>query len=206
MTDTPPIPPRLERQLSFIREADRLKQIERRSFLLDGSRRENVAEHSWHLGLMVLMLAEHAADPDLDVPRALKMVLIHDLVEIDAGDTYAYDEEAMSCKDERERVAAERIFGILPDDQAEALRALWEEFEAGETAEARFANAMDRLQPVLANHATRGRSWTGHQVRAEQVRARCEPIVDGAPTLGAYALDLVRDASRQGFLRDGPIA
>lgn len=191
---------RLARQLDFLREADKMKQVLRRSLLMDGSRRENDAEHSWHLGLMALLLGEYAAPSDVDLFRVVRMVLIHDLVEIDAGDTYAYDAEGMKDKEERERAAASRIFGLLPPDQGQTLHALWEEFEAGESDEARFANALDRLQPVMANHATSGRSWTDHVVRADQVVGRCEPIVDGAPTLGEYALGLVEDARQNGIL------
>jgi putative hydrolase of HD superfamily len=198
MTTTPE---RLAQQLAFLREADRLKHIQRRNYTLDGSRLENSAEHSWHLGLMVLLLGEYAADPGLNLARAVQMALVHDLVEIDAGDTYAYDPNAMAGKVAREQAAAERLFNLLPQEQAAFLRSLWDEFEAGETPEAQFANAIDRLQPVIANHATQGKSWTSHHIRASQVEARCRPITTGAPTLGAYAQTLIQDALQHGFLR-----
>jgi len=197
MTTTPE---RLVRQLAFLREADRLKHIQRRNYTLDGSRLENSAEHSWHLGLMVLLLGEYAANPGLNLARAIQMALVHDLVEIDAGDTYAYDPNAMAGKVAREQAAAERLFNLLPLEQAAFLRSLWDEFEAGETPEAQFANAIDRLQPVIANHITQGKSWTSHHVRASQVEARCQPITTGAPTLGAYARNLIEDALQRGFL------
>jgi putative hydrolase of HD superfamily len=146
---------RLARQVQFIVEVDKLKDIYRQTVLIHSGRAENDAEHSWHLCLLVIVLAEHANLPNLDLLRVLKMLIIHDLVEIDAGDTFAYDAQRMADQYAREAQAAERIFGLLPDDQTREFRALWEEFEAKETAEARFASAVDRFQPVLLNLLTK---------------------------------------------------
>ena len=160
---------RLERQLQFVMEIDKLKQVQRRTWLTDGTRTENAAEHSWHLALMCLLLHEYAADRNLDSLRVLQMLLVHDLVEIDAGDTFVYDEAAAIDKESRERAAADRIFGLLPPDQAGEMRSLWEEFEARQTPEARFAASLDRLQPILHNYHTQGRAWRDHGVTADRV-------------------------------------
>ena len=149
---------RLEKQLAFILEADKSKQVFRQTYISDGSRKENDAEHSWHLALMCALLHEYANAP-IDVAKTMTMVLIHDIIEIDAGDTYAYDDAGNETKRAREVKAADRLFGLLPDDQRKWLRGLWEEFEEGESAEARFALALDKIQPVLLNDATGGRSW-----------------------------------------------
>ncbi|HEX8673323.1 MAG TPA: HD domain-containing protein, partial [Longimicrobium sp.] len=149
---------RLSRQLAFIVEVDRLKGVLRQTSLIDRSRRENSAEHSWHLAMAALALAEHAP-ADTDLLRAIRMVLVHDIVEIDAGDTFCYDDGAHLDKEARETLAAERIFGLLPPDQADEMRALWDEFEAGETPDARFAVALDRLQPLLVNFNSDGGTW-----------------------------------------------
>src|SRR5438874_2362757 len=149
---------RFERQIRFILEIDKLKTILRRTYLIHADRAENTAEHSWHLAIMAILLAEHANEP-VDVARVVKMVLVHDIVEIDAGDTYFYDPLGAADKAEREHTAADRLFGILPPDQSLELRTLWEEFEAGTTADARFALALDRFMPQLHNYYTKGRSW-----------------------------------------------
>ncbi|WP_142849140.1 HD domain-containing protein [Telmatospirillum sp. J64-1] len=163
---------RLAAQIDFILEIDRLKLILRQNCLVtDRSHRENSAEHSWHLAVMAILLAEYADEP-VDVTRVMKMLLIHDIVEVDAGDTFIYDEAGHADKEERERAAADRLFGMLPEDQGTELRALWDEFEASETADARFANALDRLQPVLLNTATEGERWRAKGVVAEQVLER----------------------------------
>src|SRR5262245_7397588 len=164
---------RFNRQIAFVLEVDKLKSIVRRTYLLNADRAENTAEHSWHLAIMAMLLAEHANEP-VDVTRVIKMVLVHDIVEIDAGDTYFYDTTAALDKAERERAAAERIFGILPEDQCEELRELWEEFEAATTADARFALALDRFIPQLHNYHTQGRSWAEHGITADQVLERNE--------------------------------
>ncbi len=191
---------RIQRQLAFVREVDKLKHVVRRTWLLDGSRLENDAEHSWHLALMAFLLSEHAADVNLDLLRVLKMVVVHDLVEIDAGDTYAYDAAGRMTQADRELQAAERLFALLPADQASELRALWEEFDARRTPESRYAAALDCLQPMMHNYFTEGRAWREHGVTADQVIARCCPIADGAPRLWQYAEGLIADAVARGYL------
>ena len=166
---------RLEKQIQFIVEADKVKNIFRQTYLADGRRKENDAEHSWHLALMAVLLKEHMNE-DADVARVMIMVLIHDLVEIDAGDTYAYDEKGAQTKREREVKAAERIFGILPEDQGRYFRELWEDFEAYETPEAKFAHLLDNFQPILLNDASGGKSWVEHGVHKSQPMKRNERI------------------------------
>ncbi len=190
---------RLERQIGFLLELDKAKTIVRQSYLTDGSRKENDAEHMWHLALCVLVLAEHAADP-VDVVRVLEMVLLHDIVEIDAGDTYIYDEVARATQAAREGRAADRLYGLLPPDQGAELRALWEEFEARATPESRFAAAVDRLQPVLLNLATEGRAWREHGMTADRVRAVNSAIASSAPALWDHLSGLLDDAVARGYL------
>ncbi len=192
---------RLTSQLAFLIEIDRLKGVVRQTSLCDGSRRENSAEHSWHLAMMAAVMAEHAGS-GVDVARVVKMVLVHDLVEIDAGDTFAYDTAGYVGKDERERAAANRIFGMLPADQTAELRALWDEFEAGESAEARFANALDRLQPLLANHHSKGGSWRAHGVSRAQVLKRMAPIERALPDVWPMVLEIVQENCALGHIRD----
>ena len=191
---------RLAAQLDFIVRIDRLKSVGRQTLLTDRSRRENSAEHSWHLALMVMVLAEYAREP-VDAVRVMKMVLTHDLVEIDAGDTFCYDEGAKKGQRARELAAAERIFTLLPDDQAAELRALWDEFEAQETIEARFAAALDRLQPLFNNYLTRGGTWQEHTVVRSQVRRRTAPIADGSPRLAEVAAAIIDRAVQDGYLK-----
>jgi len=187
---------RLAAQLRFILELDRLKSVYRRTYLLDETRSENSAEHSWHLALMAMVLAEHA-NKSLDVGKVIRMVLIHDIVEIDAGDTYIYD--AQGDKAEREEQAAMRIFGLLPSDQEQEFRALWEEFESGETPEARFASALDRFMPQLHNYHTQGRSWKEHGITAERVLARNVEIGEGSVTLWEFTQTLIERAVAEGL-------
>jgi putative hydrolases of HD superfamily len=194
-----PVDERLRRQLSFLLEADRLKTVLRQSALTDGSRRENSAEHSWHVALFAMLLAEHAREP-VDASRVVRMLVVHDLVEVDAGDTYVYDDQAQATRMQRERVAAHRLFGLLPADQGSELRALWEEFEAHETAESRFAAAVDRLSPVLAAWATRGTSWRLHGVGADQVREVNRLVGEAAPDLGAVVEGIVEEAVAGGWI------
>jgi putative hydrolase of HD superfamily len=184
---------RLQRQIQFLVEIDELKGVLRRNPVMDGSRLENTAEHSWHLVMMALVLAEHADEP-VDTGRVASMVAVHDLVEIDAGDTYAYDTAGAETKAAREREAADRIFGLLPGGQGTELRALWDEFEAGETADARFALAIDRLMPLLHNHHTDGRVWHENGIHPDRVRARMEAIGRGSAALAAHAATVI-DAS-----------
>ena len=182
----------LERQLQFLREIDRLKRVIRMTPLIDQSRRENSAEHSWHLAMYALVLAEHAAEP-VDVTRVVKMLLLHDIVEIDAGDVPFHDTAAHAAQAAREQLAAERIFGMLPDAQAAEYRSLWDEFEAGQSADARFAKAVDRVQPLLHNAATGGGSWVEMQVTEAQAAARYRPPIErGSPVLWEEAARLVR--------------
>ena len=191
---------RLARQVRFLMEADKLKQVLRRSFIAGKHRPENTAEHSWHITLMALVLAEHAAVPGLDQFRVVKMLVVHDLVEVDAGDTFVYDEAGRQDQQERERRAADRIFALLPAENGAELRALWDEFEAQHTAEAKFAKAVDRLQPLLLNYVNGGIGWQRHGVRAAQVRAVNRAIDAGAPELWRYAQGLIDDAVRRGYL------
>lgn len=192
---------RLHRQIEFIAELDRLKSVLRRNTLIDGSRRENTAEHSWHIGMLAIVLAEHANE-SVDILHVLKMLLIHDIVEIDAGDTFCYDDEAGRDKEEREQRAADRLFGMLPDDQARELRALWDEFEAADTPEAKFANALDRLQPVLLNSRSKGGTWKQYDVSVEQVIKRNRPIAAGSATLWERAETMIHDVMGEKGARD----
>ena len=193
---------RLQRQIEFILEIDRLKQVLRRTLTIDKLRQENSAEHSWHIALMAIIFSEYAENLQIDVFRVVKMLLIHDLVEIDAGDTFCYDDNAREGQHERELQAAKRIFNLLPVDQARQLQSLWEEFEARQTLNSRFANALDRLQPLISNHYTGGRAWRKHGVKRHQVVARNRWIEKGAPELWRYALGLIEDAVVQGILAE----
>lgn len=166
---------RLEQQIAFIIEIDKVKNIFRQTYLSDGKRKENDAEHSWHIALMALLLQEYA-ETKVDVLKVMTMVLIHDLVEIDAGDTYAYDAEGAQTKRDREVRAANRIFGMLPEDQGAYFRALWDEFEEYETADAKYAHLLDNFQPLLLNHASGGISWVEHEVKKSQIYKRNERI------------------------------
>jgi putative hydrolase of HD superfamily len=168
--------------------------------LLDTSRKENSAEHCWQLAIMALLLAEHANEP-VDLSKVVKMVLIHDIVEIDAGDVYVYDEAGAQGKEERETAAADRIFGLLPPDQEQQFRQLWEEFEAARTPEARFAGSLDRLMPMLHNYHTHGKSWEEHGITSDQVARRNCRIGEGSKILWEHARWLIEDAMEQGFLQ-----
>jgi putative hydrolase of HD superfamily len=193
---------RFKSQIEFILEVDKLKQIQRRTTLLDGSRQENSAEHSWHIALIVLILSEYAEQDNLDLLQVIKLLLVHDLVEIDADDTYCYDAVGGRDQKEREMKAAGRIFNILPPDQANSFRALWDEFEARETAESRLANAVDRLQPLLHNYFTRGHTWQKHGIQRKQVVSRMQPINEVSSLLWDYVLNLIDDAVRKGYLAE----
>ncbi len=190
-----------EKQISFILELDKIKHITRQTYLCDGSRKENDAEHSWHLALMCFVLADYANEP-IDVLKTMKMVLLHDVIEIDAGDTYAYDTEGNKTKRERELKAADRIFGLLPEGQAQEYRGLWDEFEAMETPESKFANMLDKVQPLLLNHASGGRSWEEHGVKLSQVLRRDERVHEGSEEIWAYAKSLLEENVKAGHLKD----
>lgn len=193
---------RLRQQIEFIVEIDKLKAVIRRSYLVGVDRRENSAEHSWHLAMMALVLSDHASE-DVDVLRVLKMVLIHDIVEIDAGDSFVYDDDQMIDKEEREQAAADRLFGMLPADQEQEFRALWEEFEARETSDARFAAALDRLMPLLHSYYTEARSWREHGVTHTQVLWRNSPIQAGSETLWEVAQLVINTAVEKGYIPTG---
>ena len=190
---------RLNAQIAFAIEIDKLKRVIRRNHLMDGSRRENDAEHSWYVGVLAMVLGEHAP-PGTDIQRVVAMLLVHDLVEIDAGDTFIYDVVAVAAQAEAERAAADRIFALLPAEQSGRMRALWDEFEARETQEARFARALDRFAPILANHHTEGGTWPLFKVTATQVREKVQLIEDGSASLGAYARELVELSVARGHL------
>lgn len=195
------IDPRLRQQIDFILEIDRLKEITRRTYLASGNRRENTAEHSWHLAMLVIVLAEYAVEP-IDVGHTMKLVLVHDIVEIDAGDTFAYDTDGNNSKSKRENAAADRIFGLLPLDQAQSMRALWDEFEARVTPEARFANVVDRLMPMLHNFYTDGKGWSEHGVTIDRVVERNQTIVaEGSPVLWDFVEHLLKVAIAKGYLK-----
>ena len=191
---------RLEQQMRFLLEADKSKEIVRQTYLADGKRKENDAEHSWHLALMCAILSEYANEK-IDVGRTMAMVLVHDLVEIDAGDTYAYDEAGNADKRQRELAAAERIFRLLPEDQAVWMRGLWDEFEEGTTPEAKFANTLDKIQPVLLNDASGGRSWREHQVEEARILARNVHTPEGSKILWEYARGRIQKNVENGNIR-----
>jgi putative hydrolases of HD superfamily len=192
-------PARVDQQIAFLVEVDRLKQVLRQTELVGGSRRENSAEHSWHVALMALVLAEHAG-AQLDSRRVLAMLLVHDVVEVDAGDTFAFDPQANLTKAAREEAAAERIYGLLPADQGAELRALWDEFESGDTPESRLANALDRLAGLLSNSRNQGGTWRRHGVSREAVLRRMDPIREGAPGLWPLVLRTVEEAVAAGHI------
>jgi putative hydrolase of HD superfamily len=192
---------RLQQQLAFILEIDKLKQITRQSYLVDASRHETDSDHSWHLAMMAFLLKEHANE-EVDVLHVIMMVLIHDLVEIDAGDTYAYDTAGNATKRAREEKAADRIFNLLPEDQAQLVRDLWEEFEARQTPEAKFANALDRIQPILLNDASGGLAWREHGVHSGQVLSRNAHTAEGSSTLWSYCEQLIAENVKTGNLKE----
>ncbi len=182
---------RLKQQMDFILEVDKIKNIFRQTYLTDGNRKENDAEHSWHLALMAIVLKEYAEE-EVDLARVLPMVLIHDIVEIDAGDTYAYDEMAALTKADRETKAARRIFGILPEDQREWMIGLWREFEAYETPDAKFAHMLDNSQPLLLNDASEGKSWAEHHVKKSQIYKRNRKTKEGSLEVWEYMQEIIQ--------------
>ncbi len=194
------IPENLSKQLAFIKEIDKLKYIQRRTKLFNSDRCENSAEHSWHLALMAMVLSEHANE-SVDLLKVIKMVLIHDIVEIDAGDTFLYDMQKNHDNTDEERMAAARIFGMLPENIAQELLDIWEEFEAGNTAEAKFARAMDRLEPLLQNSSNNGGTWHEPEVNYQKVHAKKSVIKDGAADIWTYAESLINEGVVKGFLK-----
>ena len=191
---------RFMRQLAFIVEIDKMKSVYRQTLLTDRARAETDAEHSWHFALAAMVLLEYAETP-VDINRVIKMALVHDLVEIYAGDTFAYDEKGYSDKPERERNAADKIFGMPPDEQGAELRGFWEEFERMETPDALYANALDRLMPFIINHATDGYTWVKHGVSAARIYKRMRPVEKALPALWAYIERVVREALDKGYIK-----
>lgn len=192
---------RLIKQIGFIVEIDKLKNIFRQSYLVDGSRKENDSEHSWHLAVMAFLLSEHFEGGAVNVMKVMKMVLIHDLVEVYAGDTYCYDEKGYEDKCEREKAAADKLFAMLPSDQEKEFMELWREFEDAESPEARFASVLDRLQPLLLNYNSEGKSWKEHGIRKEQTLQRNGMIIEEGGSMGEYALKILEDAVEKGYLK-----
>ena len=193
-------PDQLLKQINFIKEIDKIKYIQRKTKLFHSDRPENDAEHSWHLAMMTIVLAEHS-DVPVDVLKVLKMVLIHDIVEIDAGDTFIYDTQKSHSNTENELIAAKRIFGLLPDEQAEELIEIWQEFEAGETPEARFAKAMDRIEPLLQNTSNNGGTWREFDVDYSKVFEKKKVIAQGSTTLWEFAENLLNESVEKGILK-----
>ncbi len=179
---------RINKQFEFLLEADKEKFIQRDTLKSDGETFENDAEHAWHMAIMCLLLGEYANE-DIDLLKTISMILIHDIVEIDAGDTYAYDDEGKKSQRERELKAADRLFGLLPDDQGKKFRALWEEFEEGKTAEAEFAHTMDNVQPAMLNNSTDGKRWAKNKVKLSQILERNKNTADGSKTLWEYSFN-----------------
>ena len=192
---------RLEQQIQFLVEIDKVKNIFRQTYLADGNRKENDAEHSWHIALMAFLLKEHVEEP-VDVMKVIIMVLIHDLVEIDAGDTYAYDAAGATDKREREEKTADRIFGLLPKDQGIYFRELWEEFEAYETADAKYAHLLDNFQPVLLNDASGGKSWAEHGVKKSQIYKRNEKVEATSKSVWEMMQKIVQKNITPGNIKD----
>jgi len=192
---------RLKKQIQFIIEIDKLKQVFRQNVVTGTCRNENDAEHSWHMAVMAVLLSEYSKDKDIDMLKVLKMILVHDLVEIDAGDTFCYDEKGSEDKAERERKAAERLFNILPQEQAQEIFELWREFEELETPEARFAACMDRFQPLLLNYNTNGHTWQKPGVTSEKVFKRNGLLEKNAPVLWEFAREIIEDSIQRGLLR-----
>ena len=195
---------RLAQQVRFLLEVDQLKEIRRQNYTIRGRRPETDAEHAWHVTLMAILLAEHANTPTLDRLRVVKMLLIHDLVEIDAGDTFAYDTAGMATQHAREARAADRIFPLLPPDQAAEYRGLWDEFEERATPEAKYAHAMDRVLPIFLNAQTEGAAWQKHGVTADRVHARNRHAAEGCAALWTYAEQVIADAVAGGVLAPPP--
>jgi len=190
----------LLKQVAFIKEIDKIKYIQRKTKLFNSDRHENDAEHSWHLAMMTIVLAEHSNQP-IDVLKVLKMVLIHDIVEIDAGDTFIYDTNKNHTNTEQELIAAERIFGLLPKEQAEEFISIWKEFEDGITEDAKFAKSMDRFEPLLQNTSNNGGTWAEFNVPYQKVYDKKKAIKEGSTTIWNYAEDLINESVKKGILK-----
>ncbi|BCB03154.1 HD domain-containing protein [Bacillus sp. KH172YL63] len=194
----------LAEMMHFLKEVDQLKSVDRRTYITDGSRRENSGEHSWHVCVMAMTLFDmYERKDETDLFKALKMLLLHDIVEIDAGDTYAFDSEGYEDKEERERFAADRIFGLLPAKIRDEYRSLWDEFEEGKSNEALYAMIIDHIQPLLLNVSTEGKSWMEHQIKAEQVLKRNRWVKDISPDIYAQIKEWVNQGVKEGWLGEG---
>ncbi len=194
---------KLQKQMEFLTEADKMKTIFRQTLVMDKSRRENDAEHSWHFALMALTLAEYAASDEVDINRVLKMALLHDLIEIYAGDTFAYDSTGNTDKEAREQAAADKLFALLPPEQAKEFRSLWEEFDEMETPDALYAASIDRLQPLLSNFNTEGHTWVKYHITLSQIYKRMAPIKTAIPALWEFVEFVIRDSLEKGYIADG---
>lgn len=194
---------KLEKQIEFIVEMDKLKNISRRNYLSDGKRRENSAEHSWHLAVMAMVLQEYSNEKNLDIGRVVRMLLVHDVVEIHAGDTFLYDDEAREKKADAEEAAAVKIFGMLPEEQGREFKKLWEEFEVRKTPEAKFCASIDRLAPILLNYESKGKLWKEAGLVKSQVQKYNEPMAEGSEELWEFAKKLIKKAVEKGYLKDG---
>ena len=191
---------RLEQQMRFLVEVDKMKSVYRRTILIDKTRRESDAEHSWHFALMAMLLAEYADPEKVDCARVIRMALVHDLIEIYAGDTFAYDVQGNQDKRQRETEAADKLFALLPEDQAAEIRALWEEFDAMETPDAQYAAAIDRLQPFLNNYLTQGHTWGLGGVKSAQVYERMDPIRVALPEVWPFVDTMIQESIEKGYL------
>ncbi|NLP46039.1 MAG: HD domain-containing protein [Epulopiscium sp.] len=192
---------RLLKQIEFIKEIDKAKQIFRQNVVIGTTRNENDAEHSWHLAVMALLLSEYSTTKNMDILKIVKMVLIHDLVEIYAGDTFCYDEKANEDKADRENKAAQKLFAILPEDQTKEMWGLWQEFEEGKTPEAKFATCLDRLQPIILNYNTKGYTWQRPEVNSAKVLKRNKPLKENTPLLWEYVNEVIEDSIQKGYLK-----
>ncbi len=193
---------RLEQQMRFLVEVDKMKSVYRRTILIDKTRRESDAEHSWHFALMAMLLAEYADPEKVDCARVIRMALVHDLIEIYAGDTFAYDVQGNQDKRQRETEAANKLFALLPEDQAAEIRALWEEFDAMETPDAQYAAAIDRLQPFLNNYLTQGHTWGLGGVKSAQVYERMDPIRVALPEVWPFVDKMIQESIEKGYLEE----
>lgn len=189
------------RQLEFLTEIDKMKRIFRNTILMDDTRRENDAEHTWHMAICAMLFIEYANEKDLDMLKVLKMIMIHDIVEIDAGDTFAYDDKGHIDKAEREQKAAIRIFGLLPDDQTEEFTELWNEFEEYETPESKYAHLVDTFMPIYHNYKTKGLQWQRLNVTSDKVLTRNSHIQRGSEEIWEYVQSIIKDAVEKGYLK-----
>ncbi|MBI4652027.1 HD domain-containing protein [Candidatus Desantisbacteria bacterium] len=191
---------RFQKQINFILEIDKLKTIFRKTRLLDNSRYENSAEHGWYMAIMAILLLEYSKESNIDILKVIKMALIHDIVEIDAGDTYLYDSESQKNKSQKEKKAAKRIFGILPDDQRDEFIILWNEFEEKKTKEAKFAAVLDRIGPLIQNYHTKGCEWKKNSIKSSQVYSANQHIEQGSTELWNFARQIIDDSVKKGYL------